>query len=77
MAEISAIDRYVIDRVRERRMELNISQAELSFRLGKSDKYISRFESYSSGKHYNIEILNEIAKVLDCSPRDFWPEKAL
>ena len=77
MTDILPIERYIIDRIRDRRNELNISQVELSYRLGKSDKYIAQFESYSTGKSYNVEMINEIAKVLDCSPRDFWPEKPL
>lgn len=77
MAEISKIDRYIIDKVRERRLELNITQVDLSLRLEKSDKYISQFESYKTGRRYSAFMINEIAKALDCSPRDFWPEKAL
>jgi hypothetical protein len=41
-----------------------------------SQGYISKIEStnpkYDDG--YNINHLNEIAKILKCSPKDFWPE---
>lgn len=77
MAGLSEIEIYVIDRVRERRHELDISQHELSVLLGKSDGYISHFESPKTGRAYNVEMLNELAKVLKCSPRDFWPDKPL
>jgi len=74
MAGIAEIDRYIIDKVRERRQELDISQEYLSFLLGKSEGYISQFESHKRGKHYSTRMLNELAKVLQCSPKDFMPQ---
>jgi transcriptional regulator with XRE-family HTH domain len=71
---VSPVDSYIINKVRERRMELNISQEHLSFLLGKSEGYISQFESHKRGKHYSTRMLNEIAKALKCSPKDFWPQ---
>lgn len=76
MTSLVAIDRYIIDKVRARRMELGYSQAHLSFLLNKSDGYISKFESHLRGKHFSTRMLNELAKVLECSPKDFMPEKA-
>jgi transcriptional regulator with XRE-family HTH domain len=71
------IEQYIIDRIRERREKLGISQENLAFSLGfESQGYISKIEStnpkYDDG--YNINHLNEIAKILKCSPKDFWPE---
>jgi len=75
MAKKSKIDAYVIEKVRKRREELAITAADLSYRMGKSYNYISNIES--GEKHYNIFSLNEVAKILQCSPRDFWPEEPL
>ena len=55
-------------------MELKISQEQLSFLLGKSEGYISQFESPTRGKFFSTRMLNEIAKALKCSPKDFMPD---
>lgn len=71
------IEQYIIDRIRERREFLGITQEKLAFSLGfESQGYISKIESSSPNydDSYNINHLNEIAKILKCSPRDFWPE---
>lgn len=71
------IEQYIIDRIRERREILGISQENLAFSLGfESQGYISKIESANPkyDDSYNISHLNEIAKILQCSPKDFWPE---
>lgn len=76
----SAIEQYIIDRVREIRLKKKVSQATLAFKLGfESTAYIGEIESSNpeNTESYNIDHLNEIAKILDCSPKDFWPEKPL
>lgn len=77
MAELAAIDMYIISKIRERRMELGYTQEHLSFLLGKAEGYMSNFESHKRGKHFSTRMLNELAKALECSPRSFWPEKPL
>ncbi|MDE3184858.1 MAG: helix-turn-helix transcriptional regulator [Bacteroidota bacterium] len=70
------IQQYIIDRVREKRQQLGMSQEKLSIALGfESQGYISKIESTNYDDHYNIDHLNEIAKILKCSSREFWPEK--
>ncbi len=76
----TAIEQYIIDRVREKREEQGMSQEKLAFELGfESQGYISKIESVSPNYQdsYNINHLNEIAKILNCSPRQFWPEQPL
>ena len=74
----SAIDSYVIDRVRERRLELKVSQEDLSMMAGfESDGFVGQAESPNYDKKYNIDHLNEFAKILNCSPRDFLPENPI
>ena len=71
------IEQYIIDQIRARREELGISQESLAFSLGfESQGYISKIESTNPNydDSYNINHLNEIAKILKCSPKDFWPE---
>jgi transcriptional regulator with XRE-family HTH domain len=74
---LDEIERFVISRVREIREGKGISQAFLSFAMGKSTTFISDIEAQSKKAKYNVKHLNEIAKILECSPKDFWPEKAL
>ncbi len=76
----TAIEQYIIDRVREKREEQGMSQEKLAFELGfESQGYISKIESVSPNYQdsYNVNHLNEIAKILNCSPKLFWPEKPL
>ncbi|WP_298709720.1 helix-turn-helix transcriptional regulator [uncultured Chitinophaga sp.] len=75
MPKISAIDIYVIAQVKKRREELKLSQEDLSFRLNKSEGYISQFESHKRGKAFSIRMLNDLAKALDCSPKYFMPDQ--
>ena len=71
----SKIDLYVIDKVKERRIERNLSQADLAYELGMSVGFIGKVESVKYPTHYNIKHLNELAKILKCSPQDFLPKK--
>lgn len=71
----TAIDLYVIEKIRARRQELDISQEALSYKINRNRTFIS---SYETGPNkYNVSHLNEIAKVLKCSPQDFLPSKPL
>jgi transcriptional regulator with XRE-family HTH domain len=71
------LDQFVIDKVREIRQEKGISQAELADCLDISRGFIGAVENPKQRAKYNLTLLNEIAKVLDCSIRDFLPEKYL
>lgn len=71
------IDIYVIERVKEKRIEKNLSQADLAFELGVSVGFIGKIESPKYPSHYNISHLNALAKILKCSPQEFLPKKAL
>lgn len=71
------IEQFVIDRVRDMRQEKGISQAELAGRIDVSRGFIGAVENPRQRAKYNLSVLNEIAKVFDCSIRDFFPEKYL
>lgn len=73
----TTIEQYIIDKVREIRIKKNISQSAIAYGLGfESTAYIGSIESSKTGNTdvYNINHLNEIARILDCSPKDFWPQ---
>jgi len=71
------IDLYVISKVKEKRLEHNLSQAALAEKLDMSLSFIGQCESNRYPAHYNIKHLNALAKILKCSPQDFLPAKAL
>jgi transcriptional regulator with XRE-family HTH domain len=74
--KLSEIENYIIDRVRTIRKEKGFTQEQLSLRLDKGVGFIGDIESSKKAK-YNVQHLNDIAKVLNCSPKDFWPEKGI
>jgi ribosome-binding protein aMBF1 (putative translation factor) len=74
---LDEIERFVIGRVKEIREKKGMSQVSLSLALGKSTTFISDIEAPSKKAKYNVKHLNEIAKILECSPKDFWPDKPL
>ncbi|MBN8686106.1 MAG: helix-turn-helix transcriptional regulator [Chitinophagales bacterium] len=73
----SKIDIYVIDRVKEKRIEKNLSQAALAYELGMSVGFIGKVESSKYSSHYNIKHINDLARILKCSPQDFLPHKPI
>lgn len=74
---IHPIDQYIIDAIRKERRRQNISQAMLAYGIGVSRGFIGEVESMKCGAKYSLNHLNEIARYLGCSPRDFLPEKPL
>lgn len=77
MKPVSKIDRYIIKKVKEKRLELGYSQAALSYELDVSASYIGQVESDRFKTRYTLDRLNEIAKVLKCSLHDFLPKQPL
>tara|TARA_R110002033_G_scaffold139440_1_gene178589 strand:- start:368 stop:595 length:228 start_codon:yes stop_codon:yes gene_type:complete len=71
------IERYIILKVREMRLERKISQVTLSQCLGMSSSFVSHVESVMRRAKYNVNHLNEIAKIFNCSPKDFWPDSPI
>ena len=74
---ISPFEQYVIDKVREMRIERGMSQRDLADMLEISNGFIGKVESSGKRAKYNLNLINEIAKVFKCSPRDLLPEKPL
>jgi len=74
---LEKIERFIILRVKEIREEKKITQEQLSLAIGKNITFISQIEAPSKKAKYNIIHLNLIAKVLECSPKDFWPDEPL
>ena len=71
------MDQYIIDAVRKMRKRQKVSQSMLAYGIGVSKSFIGQVESPKYNIKYNPHHINEIAKYLNCSPRDFLPEKPL
>jgi transcriptional regulator with XRE-family HTH domain len=74
---MTKIEQYIIDSVKEIRTSKNISQAELARLLDVSEGFIGNVENKNYRAKYNLNHLNELARIFNCSPKDFMPEKAL
>ena len=73
----SAIELYIVQKVKEQRKKRKMSQRYLADCLNVSQSFIKNIENENDDTAYNIDHLNEIAKIFDCSIRDFFPEKYL
>ena len=75
--KVSNIDQYVIDKVKEKRKRMKLSQADLALQLEVSLGFIGSVESSKQRAKYNLTHLNELAKIFNCSPQDFLSKKPL
>jgi transcriptional regulator with XRE-family HTH domain len=73
----SEIDVFVIQSVKKRREDAKLKQIDLSHRLGMANSFVSNVESSKRRDKYNVRHLNELAKILKCSPQDFLPKVPL
>jgi len=71
----SQFELCVIENVRLRRQSLNLSQKELAFLLDVSIGFVGRVESTKFPAKWNLDHINKLAEILNCSPKDFIPEK--
>ncbi|MBC8052172.1 MAG: helix-turn-helix transcriptional regulator [Sphingobacteriaceae bacterium] len=72
-----AIDSYITDRVREKRLNLKLSQEKLSERLGLSNKFVAHVENPKRRSKYNIYHIIKLAEIFECSPCDLIPTTSL
>jgi DNA-binding XRE family transcriptional regulator len=77
MAKKSKFEIAVIDKVKQLRMEKNLTQDDLAAILNSSRGFIGQVESPNSPSKYNLNHLNKLALELGCSPKTFLPEKPI
>ena len=71
--EIRIFYRQIAERVKEIRKEKNVTQLDLALSIGhKSVSTIAKIESGLENKHYNLEQLYKIAKVLEIELADLF-----
>ncbi len=74
--EIEDFYRQVGKNVKKIRKEKNISQMELALAIGhNSVGHVAKAELFTFDKHFNLEQLYKIAKVLDVSLYDLLPNE--
>lgn len=71
---LTKIEQYVIDRVRDKRNKLGLTQEDLAIKSGYSSGFIATVEAGKRDKKYNLNNLLAFAKAMKCSPRTFLPE---
>ncbi len=77
MKPVSKIDQFAIKKVKERRIELGYSQADLSYELDVSATFVGNVENDKRKERYSLDRLNQLAKILKCSIHDFLPKTPL
>lgn len=73
----SRIDFFIISQIKKMRDKDGITQEDIAVHLNLSTGFIGHIESPNFRAKYNIQHLNELAKLFKCSPRDFLPDKPL
>ncbi|HEY0667632.1 MAG TPA: helix-turn-helix transcriptional regulator [Sphingobacteriaceae bacterium] len=73
----SDIEFFVIMKIKEKRELAKLSQSELATRLDVSNGFIGQVESSKHPAKYNLNHINKLAKIFDCSPKDFLPDTAI
>jgi len=73
----SELDLFIVNKVKELRLEKNISQAVLAIKLEVSDAFIGQIENPKHRAKYNVAHLNKLAQIFNCSPKDFLPDKPI
>jgi transcriptional regulator with XRE-family HTH domain len=58
-------------------MEKGWSQKDLAYQMELSIGFIGDIENPRYRAKYNLNHINELARVFECSPKDFLPEKPL
>ena len=73
----SRITLIIAQKVKELRLKSGFSMADLAERLDVTYQFISQIEDETSTKGYNIDHLNEIAKIFKCDLWDLIPQKPI
>jgi transcriptional regulator with XRE-family HTH domain len=69
----SAIDLFVINKIKEKRKEFNISQRGIADILNCSAGFVGEVESEKYVTKYSVHQLYLIAKEFECPPSEFFP----
>ena len=71
----SKIEKYVIERVKDKRIASGFSQAYLADLIDVTPGFIGKAESPKYLTKYNLNHINKLAIIFNCSPQEFLPVK--
>lgn len=71
------IEQYVIDYVRELRLNKGLTQEDIANILDVKPSFIGNVESPTNRAKYNLKHINLLADHFGISPKNFLPEKAI
>ena len=71
------IELFVINKIREKRLELNLSQEDVASLLDKTRGFVGQVESPQNPAKYNLNHINKLSSEFGCSPKDFLPVEPL
>ncbi len=71
------IEQYVINKVKEIRIDKGVSQAKLAHMIDLSVGFVGNVENPKHVAKWNLNHLNRISKELDIPFIDFFPEKGI
>lgn len=74
---LEPIDKFVIEKVKQKRLEKGYSQSQLAFELGVSNGFVGMVESGRYVHKYSLAQLNTIALIFECDLYDLLPKKPL
>lgn len=73
----SDFESYIMNRIREERVRRGLSQNDVADILNVSRGFIGQIESPNFSSKYSLDQINEMAKELKCSPKDFMPDEPI
>jgi transcriptional regulator with XRE-family HTH domain len=71
------IELFVVSKVKAKREQFGLSQADLAFKLNVSLGFVGQVESLKYPAKYNLNHINKLAQIFNCSPREFLPQEVL
>lgn len=70
----TSIEQYLINTVKKKRIAKGYSQKDLAYLLDVSIGFIGNIENPNYRAKYNLNHINELAKIFQCSPKEFLPD---
>ncbi len=70
---ISQVEQYIIDRVKEMRVAKGLSQRDISYMMDVSQNFIAQVENPTRREKYNINHVYLLAEILKCEIMDILP----
>ena len=73
-AKTTEIEIFVINKVKEYRIKLGYKKRQLSLELRLAHNHVYKIENPKYTTKYNLNQLNELAKIFGCTIADFMPK---